>query len=1251
MQDEEDHSRSKEKKSEVRMTAIRPPSFVYPKTAYDGQVPSMPRYSEKSVLQDILVKEQGQDNSDTDPNGDAFVEADLEDFVIYRPYKKRSTKGSATEIPLANELVSLHEINEARVNKFFFDGVITYSGRQRYVQEVPFELLSIGGYEEPERSTVGPYLWIQSIEGTESDVWYRLKTPAAEYKRYHEPFQWLADLAKHIVDYLQTHQDVGLDDFRHRFYEWLQDLYAHDEPTGRWLNQYADQDFRRIIAAQANFLYFQAIQVDQKYEKHPLWEEIHSKILRAIPEQVERSIKQDMYAASQEGGKLVSSRKTTVTPYVFECFKDFPWTKFLYSQPPSTSLDHTISKKPAFPTTKIRPMAKVLEVRVPSGRKSSVTVTPEELLNVKIGDVVAVPKDKHSAWKTDDEEYFGYVQSVSDTDKGQALGLLWFYRPGDTTCLKMLYPYSQELFLGDHCNCGDPPVLVSEVIRKPQVAFFAEPEASCAEFFCRQRYVGDDDAWITLQDSHFRCVCHDLSETPKYSIGDTLLVASSLRLVGKNLEPTILLELDPDNLVGKIKVARLLRKGRDYGCSDAAANELILTDRSEIIPMAYVHRRCQIRFYSEAEKEEGKIPSPYDRQGASDFYYITSQDLQTSGSDPESLQTPWPSFMRQGWDPKSTPPQQKMRGLDMFCGGGNFGRGLEEGGAIRFDWAVDWYNQAIHTYKANLPPQSQTKLFRGSVNHYLSQALKGKGADLIAQLGEVEVICAGSPCQGFSLANPNKGNEGGLLNESMVASVLAFIDFYRPKYAIMENVKGMAYGDDKHKVLAQVVCCLVGMGYQVRTSCLDAWSFGSAQTRSRIIITIAAPGLTPLSEPAHTHSHPESLSKASSLGKTANGLHTGSRITGRTSFEYVTSAEATKDLPGTDARTFCIRFPDHRMSKTLHVTDWVRVSSVPRFPRGCSFVKAAKQGYMPQPQMDAFNWDNKIRSRHDSKSWQRVSRNALFPTVMTEPRPADGAGGQCLHWDDHRLLSIMEVRRAQGFPDYEVLIGSPLEQWKIVGNSVARPMALALGVSLRTAWLANTAKREPPAAPVDVALQSSISEIDDNLKSEKSVVAASGEAARNGWSAKDMLNKLSAALTSPRALVSAISDTIREPLTNGDHHPATTLESRPMNHIDAFKVCQTGFEHSREGTNSASRTSRLKPYRLEEDETSSTSDTSTTMAHSIYSDYAPEGYCSMPFRGSAWPGQPTRKVAHEKTISSVSVIKTTTVCQEKVDSL
>jgi DNA (cytosine-5)-methyltransferase 1 len=49
-------------------------------------------------------------------------------------------------------------------------------------------------------------------------------------------------------------------------------------------------------------------------------------------------------------------------------------------------------------------------------------------------------------------------------------------------------------------------------------------------------------------------------------------------------------------------------------------------------------------------------------------------------------------------------------------------------------------------------------------------------------------------------------------------------------------------------------------------------------------------------------------------------------------------------------------------------------------------------------------------------------------------------------------MTVMEARRAQGFPDHEVLLGAPVEQWKLIGKSVAR-MALALGLSFRDAWL------------------------------------------------------------------------------------------------------------------------------------------------------------------------------------------------------
>jgi hypothetical protein len=94
-----------------------------------------------------------------------------------------------------------------------------------------------------------------------------------------------------------------------------------------------------------------------------------------------------------------------------------------------------------------------------------------------------------------------------------------------------------------------------------------------------------------------------------------------------------------------------------------------------------------------------------------------------------------------------------------------------------------------------------------------------------------------------------------------------------------------------------------------------------------------------------------------------------------------------------------------------------------------------------------------------SNAWRRVDPDGLFPTILTKLVPHDDRAGNGLHWHDHRVLTVTEARRAQGYPDSEVLIGPPSFQWKVIGNSVPRQMALTLGMSLREAWLTNPCEK------------------------------------------------------------------------------------------------------------------------------------------------------------------------------------------------
>jgi DNA (cytosine-5)-methyltransferase 1 len=336
-------------------------------------------------------------------------------------------------------------------------------------------------------------------------------------------------------------------------------------------------------------------------------------------------------------------------------------------------------------------------------------------------------------------------------------------------------------------------------------------------------------------------------------------------------------------------------------------------------------------------------------------------------------------------------------------------------------------------------------LFCGSVDDHFSAALKGDKSKLVPRIGNVDFIAAGSPCPGFSALQQHFLSEQSLRNASHISTFCSYVDLYRPLYGVLENVVNMAstrVGYEDQNVLSQVVACLVSMGYQCNQYIMDAWSYGSAQQRSRLILAIAAPGLEPIAQPWHTHARPYEDTSGKCLGRLPNGERFGEREHYPTPFAYISAATVGDGLPdiGTGIVQTCIPFPDHRVPGLPTHKKRALVKCIPRQPPGCGYKEAAQRGLVPTLLKDP---------RQDiGKAYRRIKANGLVPCITTGCSIRDSRNGAVLHWDQHRTISVLEARRTQGYMDEEPIIGNIVEQYKIVGNGVDRKVAFAMGLAL-----------------------------------------------------------------------------------------------------------------------------------------------------------------------------------------------------------
>lgn len=157
----------------------------------------------------------------------------------------------------------------------------------------------------------------------------------------------------------------------------------------------------------------------------------------------------------------------------------------------------------------------------------------------------------------------------------------------------------------------------------------------------------------------------------------------------------------------------------------------------------------------------------------------------------------------------------------LFAGIGGICLGFKRAG-FDVSWANDYDHYACETYRAN------RELFPHGIVEGDIHELKP------LELGRVDVITSGFPCQAFSIAGYRKGfrdERGDLFFETM-----RFIDDIKPKAFLLENVKNLV-SHDKGNTFKVIQEYIHESGYSFIPKILNSMEYGDVpQNRERIYI-------------------------------------------------------------------------------------------------------------------------------------------------------------------------------------------------------------------------------------------------------------------------------------------------------------------------------------------------------------------------------------------------------------------------------
>lgn len=379
-------------------------------------------------------------------------------------------------------------------------------------------------------------------------------------------------------------------------------------------------------------------------------------------------------------------------------------------------------------------------------------------------------------------------------------------------------------------------------------------------------------------------------------------------------------------------------------------------------------------------------------------------------------------------------------GIDLFAGAGGMSLGFEQAG---FDIAASIEIDPIHcaVHKFNFP---ECPVIPRSV-----ERLAGSELRKLAGIGSRTVDCVfgGPPCQGFSLIGHRALDDP---RNGLVLDFVRIVAELDARTFVFENVKGLTVG--RHRAfLEELAVAFDRAGYEcVPWKVLDAANYGVPQHRERLILMGVKKGTT-------LPKYPMPSVRPADAEIDLSGLPIGP-----------TCQDALDDLPDVD------RFPELIGSDVVDVS---LVNDLTDYAYRARCIDSTAWAYGYIRDWNPVKMTSCARTGHSDISRRRFAETTpgeiepisrffkLAPNGLSNTLRAgtDGARGaftspRPIHFKYPRCVTVREMARLHGFPDWFRFHATKWHGARQIGNSVAPPLAYAIASEVMRAIEARPAQ-------------------------------------------------------------------------------------------------------------------------------------------------------------------------------------------------